>query len=52
MTEMTQPLPLAGGAEPSVAGRIAGVRGLALEQLAMPALAVLSGVLYLVNLTV
>ena len=52
MTEMTQPLPLAGSAEPSAAGRLAAARSLTLEQLAMPAVALLAGVLYFVNLTV
>lgn len=52
MAEMTKPLPLAGAAEPSALGPLAAVRGLALEQLAMPALAALAGMLYLVNLTV
>ncbi|HJW21848.1 MAG TPA: glycosyltransferase family 39 protein [Candidatus Limnocylindrales bacterium] len=47
MTELTQPLPLATGADLARAARRVTAR-----QLALPGLAALAGVLYLVNLTV
>jgi 4-amino-4-deoxy-L-arabinose transferase-like glycosyltransferase len=52
MTELTQPLPRARTPEHDSPALPVALGGVALSQLAMPGLAALAGVLYLVNLTV
>jgi len=52
MTELTQPLPRARTPEHASPALPAALGGVALRQLAIPSLAGLAGVLYLVNLTV
>jgi len=52
MAELTRPLPHATDADDTASGVVAAIGRISLEQLALPGLAALAGVLYLVNLTV